>query len=365
MPIPSGLHRTQTTLVYSEPVLWSYKRGMADVTRKERHWSSVPLAHWKRAVRLMAEQLPSPGLLRAAERYAGAAPPSNSLLRSAEWYAALSAWAVPQVVLEQRPGTAAHDLAESLAVAEREEQQLLQLRRGSPGQPCTTSSNSRPGDGADEARHVLMARGTGKVAARNPTFVAHTVGRSPRGTFSASLTERFPTPRPSDTTPAPGGISPVAGSALVRARPRSGVPFQLSITTEPPMTGSRRRGSARNVRPAPVPPTPPPAARRCSFGARFVSGQELSDLEHASYPGPTSYAASRLAPTKGALHFGAPPPPAPAPDSSRGPGYYNLQPSQGGPHTRRSPRAARIGPGFVSAPKRTRATTARPSSART
>lgn len=69
--------------------------AVADVTRKERQWSSVPLAQWKLAVRLMAEQLPSPGLLRAAERYAGAAPPSNSLLRSAEWYAALSGW-VPQ-----------------------------------------------------------------------------------------------------------------------------------------------------------------------------------------------------------------------------------------------------------------------------
>ena len=239
-------------------------------------------------------------------------------------------------------------------MAEREEQQLLQLRRGSPGQPCTSSlpsSGSRADDGADEARRVLMARGTGKMVAGNATFVAHTVGRSPRGTFSASLTERFPTPRPSDTTPAPGGISTVAGSALVRARPRSGVPFQLSITTEPPMTGSRRRETARNVRPAPVPPMTPLAARRCSFGARFVNGQELVDLEHASYPGPTSYAASRLAPTKGAMHFGAPPPPASAPDSSRGPGYYSrhgLQPSQGGPHTRRSPRAARIGPGFVS-----------------
>ena len=271
-----------------------------------------------------------------------------------------------QVVLAQRPGTAAHDL-ESLTVAEREQQQLLQLRRCSSGPPYTNSSpcsdggsGSGAGDGADEARRVLMARGTGKMGMSRATFVAHTVGRSARGTFSASLTDRFPTPRPSDTTPVPGGVSPVAGSALVRARPRSGVPFHLSIATEAPhvMNG---RVAARNVRPAGVPSPPPPATLRCTFGARFVNGQELADLEHASYPGPSSYAASRLAPAKGAPHFGAPPPPAPAPESNRGPGYYNPQPTQGGPHTRPSPRAVRIGPGFVSVPKRTRA---RPSSAR-
>lgn len=267
-----------------------------------------------------------------------------------------------QVVLVQRPGTAAHDLAESLTTAEREQQQLLQLRRGSSGPPYTDCSpHSGGGSGAagsdgveaGEARRVLMARST--IAASRATFVAHTVGRSQRGTFSTSLTERFPTPRPSDTTPAPGGVSPVA--ALVRSRPRSSVPFYLSEAPQV-MNG---RVAAPNVRSAGVPSPPPPATLRCTFGARFVNGQELADLEHASNPGPGFYAASRLAPAKGALHFGAPPPLAPAPESNRGPGYYNPQPTQGGPHTRPSPRAVRIGPGFISVPQKTRA---RPSSAR-
>lgn len=95
----------------------TFLAAVADVTRKERQWSSVPLAHWKRAVRLMAEQLPSPGLLRAAERYAGAAPPSNSLLRSAAYRSALTGWVVPQARAHATPHTHGHQHGHAHALA--------------------------------------------------------------------------------------------------------------------------------------------------------------------------------------------------------------------------------------------------------